>query len=185
MRHPCLMAFLLLFPLGGRPAASAQAPPANQGGPKAPEITSKRLQEGYDKLKAGMTVGQLTELLGPLTSIKAPGDPICADCEQELRWTDRSTVKVTLKGGKVTEVFAEVSPTLVFEHVTQDNVLKLLPGMTEQEVVGILGGGHWSQDGKDGGKVLGWTPMVSVTVQLTQGKFGTAKGMESSSFTLP
>ena len=76
MRHPCLMAFLLLFPLGGRPAASAQAPPANQGGPKAPEITSKRLQEGYDKLRAGMTVGQLTELLGPLTSIKAPGDPI-------------------------------------------------------------------------------------------------------------
>ena len=92
---------------------------------------------------------------------------------------------MTLKGGKVTEVFAEVSPTLVFEHVTQDNVLKLLPGMTEQEVVNILGGGHWSQDAKDGGKVLGWTRMVSVTVQLTQGKFGTAKGMESSSFTLP
>jgi hypothetical protein len=184
MRRVCLFAFLVLFQLSRPSAAADQNSPVPKNESDKLNAVSKRLQEGYKQLKAGMTVDQLTKLLGPVTTINIPGDPTIKHCDQELRWIDRSTVKVTLQGGKLSAVFAEVSPTLVFQNVSQATVLKLKPGMTEKEVVAVLGGGYASQDGKDGSKVLTWTARVSLAVQLYQGRFGTAKELESSSFSL-
>lgn len=147
-----------------------------------PKVESKRLDGKYDQIKKGMSVDQLQSLLGPVTIIKTPGDPTIRGAETELRWVDRTTVRVSFKDDKLTEVVANVSATLKFESVTQENVLKLKPGMAQKEVIHILGGGYAAQEEKVGSKVLSWTPSVRISVQLYEGKAGTAKGHESSSF---
>jgi hypothetical protein len=163
------------------PAAVPQEPPPKKD-QAAPKVESKRLDGKYDQLKKGMSVEQLVALLGPASTIKTPGDPTIRGADTELRWVDRSTVRVTLKDGKVSTVEASVSPTVVFERVTPENVLKLKPGMAEKDVIDILGGGSASRAGKDGITVVTWAPIVSVSVQLYMGKAGTVKDRYVSSF---
>lgn len=168
---------------GGGPAASPQEPPPKKD-QAPPKVESTRLDGKYEQIKKGMSVEQLVALLGQVSAIKTPGDPTIKNAETELRWTDRTTVRVTLKDGKLAAVSASVSPTLVFERITQESVLKLKPGMAEKDVIDLLGGGWASQAQKDGTTVLSWTPVVSVSVQLYQGKAGTARARSSSSFSL-
>jgi hypothetical protein len=177
-----LLAGAIVLAFGGPPAVPQESPPKKDQ--TALKVESKRLDGKYDQLKKGMSVDQLVALLGPASTIKTPGDPTIRGAETELRWVDRSTVRVTLKDGKLSAVEASVSPTLIFERVSQENVLKLKPGMAEKEVVEILGRGAASQAGKDGTTVLTWSPIVTISVQLYMGKAGSAKGRDASSFSL-
>ncbi len=177
-----LFAGAIVLTWGDLVAHSQPQPPKKDG--TSPKVESKRLDSKYDQLKKGMSVDQLVALLGPISTIKTPGDPLIRGAETELQWVDRSTVRVTLKEGKLSAVEASVSPTLAFERVTQENVLKLKQGMAEKEVIAILGGGYASQKGEAGTKKLTWTPIVSIEVQLYMGKSGSAKSRSSSSFSL-
>ncbi len=163
------------------PAAWPQEPPAKRD-EAPPTVVSKRLDGKYEQIKKGMSVEQLTALLGPIAAIKMPGDPAVNNAETELQWEDRTAVRVTFKGGKLAAVAARVSPTLAFARVTQENVLKLKQGMAEKEATDLLGGGWAAHAQPDGGKVLSWTPIVSIRAQLHQGKAGSTNERYVSSF---
>lgn len=131
MRNLVTSFLALALSLGSDPLSLRQEQPAKKE-QTPPKVESKRLEGKYEQIKKGMTVEQLVTLLGTVSTIKTPGDPTIKGAETELRWVDRTTVRVTFKDGKLAAVEASVSPTLLFERITQENVLKLKPGMVKK-----------------------------------------------------
>jgi hypothetical protein len=126
--------------LGVALAASAQGQAKDQ---------ALSLDEKYEKLKAGILKfkeADVVRLFGPPQTLKRPG-PLQADLEMAWEYTTRITV--TYKEGKVNSLTGTFSAHLAVERVTPDKFRRVRVGMTEAEVVDVLGG-HYAKITIDG-----------------------------------
>lgn len=131
---------------------------------KAPALT---LDQKYEKLKGGLgrtTEAEVVALMGPAHNVRRPGQVGKADVE--LRWEYATSVKVTFKGGKVTEIWGTFSEYVPVEKVTQENLRRVQVGMTEKEVVAILGDRNAIGTVKDVGTGL-WGGTAEVRVSFS------------------
>jgi hypothetical protein len=135
--------------------ASTSSPGDEPKGPadKTPALT---LDEKYEKLKGGIlksTEAEVVALMGPAHSMVRPVKHDKGDIE--LRWQFATRIVVTYKGGKVSEVWGTFSEHLPVEKVTPANLRKVQPGMTEKEVIDILGD-RYAGVGMDGVETGQW-----------------------------
>jgi hypothetical protein len=115
---------------------------------------AKRTVPGKDKpatvaeLKAKLTVGtfklteeEVVELVGQPARVKRPGD---AGSELQMHWEYATYIFATFKDGKLSEVLGAFSENLPVERVTLVNFKRMRVGMSEAEVVDVLGDGNGS-----------------------------------------
>jgi hypothetical protein len=104
---------------------------------KAPALT---LDQKYEKLKDGLlktTEAEVVALMGPAHNMRRSGQ--LGNVDIELRWEYATSIKVTFKGGKVSEVWGTFSEYVPVDKLTPENLRRVQPGMTEKEVIAILG----------------------------------------------
>jgi hypothetical protein len=135
----------------GSPAPS----PGDELKRPADKAATLTLDEKYEKLKGGIlksTEADVVALMGPAHSMARPVKHDKADIE--LRWQFSTRIVVTYKDGKVSEVWGTFSEHLPVEKVTPENLRRVQPGMTEKEVLAILGDRYASVslDGVDSGQ---------------------------------
>jgi hypothetical protein len=147
--------------------AALSSPGDEPKGPadKAPALT---LDEKYEKLKGGIlksTEAEVVALMGPAHSMVRPVTHDKADIE--LRWQFATRIVVIYKGGKVSEVWGTFSEHLPVEKVTPANLRRVQPGMTEKEVIDILGD-RYASVGMDGVETGQWGASAEFRVALSK-----------------
>ena len=103
---------------------------------KSQPLTVAELKE---KLKAGifkLTEGDVLKLLGRPAGLMRPGD---AGSDLKMRWEYATHIHATFKDGKLSEVTGSFSEQLPVERITPENFKGLRVGMTEPQVVEMLG----------------------------------------------
>ena len=97
-------------------------------------------------LKAKLTAGTLklkedevVKLVGRPAEVKRPGD---VGSELQLRWEYATYIYANFKDGKLSEVTGAFSENLPVEKVSLANFKRLRVGMSDPEVVNILGEGN-------------------------------------------
>jgi hypothetical protein len=116
----------------GEPRNDAKPLPAE----KSQLLTVAELNE---KLKAGifkLTEADVVKLLGRPAWMTRPGD---ADSELRMHWKYGTYIFATFKDGKLSEVTGSFSEQLPVERITLENFKRLRVGMTEPQVVEMLG----------------------------------------------
>jgi hypothetical protein len=96
------------------------------------------------KLKAGtfkLTEEEVVKLVGQPAGVKRPGD---AGSELQMHWEYATYIFATFKDGKLSEVTGAFSENLPVERVTLANFKRLRVGMSEAEVVAVLGDSNGS-----------------------------------------
>jgi hypothetical protein len=119
---------------GGSGGDARAAPPE-----KEKPVTVADLRE---KLKAGtfkLTEADVVKLCGQPARIKRPGDN---GADLRMYWDYSTYIYVTFKDGKLSEVSGAFSDNLPVENVTMANFKRLRVGMSEADVVKILGEGN-------------------------------------------
>jgi hypothetical protein len=94
------------------------------------------------KLKAGtfkLNEAGVVELLGRPMRVTRPGD---AGSDLRMDWEYATYVFATFKAGKLSEVTAAFSENLPVERITLANFKRLRLGMSEAQVVKVLGKGN-------------------------------------------
>jgi len=95
--------------------------------------------ELVEKLRAGifkLTEADVLKLLGRPSGLKRPGD---AGSDLRMRWEHATAISAIFKEGKLSEVTGSFSEHLPVERITLDNFKRLRVGMTEAQVVEMLG----------------------------------------------
>jgi hypothetical protein len=129
-----LLAPVLPGSLAGGPVAAAQGTPPDKARPAT-------VAELKDKLTAGtfkLAEADVVKLVGPPAVVKRPGD---AGSELRMHWNYATYIFATFKDGKLADSTGAFSENLPVERVTLANFKRLRVGMTEAEVVAVLGEG--------------------------------------------
>ena len=174
------IAFAVAFP-GLRaqgPGDAAQRTPPEKDQPSTVADLKTKLKAGTFKL----TEADVLKLLGRPAGVKLPGD---AGSELRMHWEYATYVFATFKDGKLSEVTGAFSENLPVERVSLANFKRLRVGMTEPEVVDILGEGNGAA--KAGGTTIrswGRTAELSVSFNAKGLAFGEAY-RESGAVALP
>jgi outer membrane protein assembly factor BamE (lipoprotein component of BamABCDE complex) len=130
-------------PPSDKKEARAEKPVASRPAHQVMASSFSRLTGAkLDQVKCGMTEGDIQEVLGPATTAQdLPG------FKRQLMWKEgEKMVKVVLEKDKAMVCFAshmDQEPA----KITKANADRVVPGMTEQEVMDILGpsrGGSWA-----------------------------------------
>jgi hypothetical protein len=106
------------------------------------KTTPLTVAELAEKLKAGifkLAEADLVTLLGRPSGLKRPGD---AGSDLQMRWEYATAISAIFKDGKLSEVTGSFSEHLPVERITVDNFKRLRVGMTEGQVVELLGKSH-------------------------------------------
>jgi len=133
---------ILVTHAAARPALSADAPsddakdaPREKGQPATVADLRGKLKAGTFKL----TEGEVVKLLGRPAGVKRPGD---TGSELRMHWEYGTYIFATFKDGKLAEVTGAFSENLPVERINLANLKRLRVGMTEAEVVDVLGPGN-------------------------------------------
>jgi hypothetical protein len=128
------VALMLVFPglRAGSPGDDPRPTPPGKDQPPTVEDLREKLKAGTFKL----TEAEVVRLLGRPAGVKRPGD---AGSDLRMHWEYATHISATFRDGKLGEVSGSFSENLPVERVSMANFKRLRVGMTEQEVVGVLG----------------------------------------------
>jgi hypothetical protein len=116
-------------------------PPESPKAEAAPEPKYKYSLEQYGKLKVGMTEDEVRAVVGEPTSKPEPAKWRYAEAAGE----DVRVTYIDFDGGKVATKGTAGFVTIDAAKLTKENIAKVKIGMTEAEVVALLGPGNPSQ----------------------------------------
>lgn len=105
----------------------------------ADKSTVPTVEESFKKLKAGIlkiSEADVLDLLGPPDSVKHPG---MSGFDLQMQWKYSTHLYGTFKDGKLDEITGAFAARLPVEHIHFANMKRLRVGMTEAEVVAIVG----------------------------------------------
>jgi hypothetical protein len=133
-----LAGIICLQPGSSRVADAAAGEPPPPAPAKGATLTVDQI---LLKLKAGtfkLKEADVRDLLGPPEGLKRQAG--LADLQ--MNWAYATNIYATFKDGKLSELTGAFSERLPIEHVTPANFKRLRLGMTEQQVVAVLGQGN-------------------------------------------
>jgi hypothetical protein len=124
----------LALPLlsAGERRDDAKHRPAEKSQPLTVAELEKKLQAGIFKV----TEADVLKLLGRPAALERPGD---AGSDLKMRWEYATHIFATFKDGKLREVTGSFSEQLPVERITLEHFKRLRVGMTEPQVVEMLG----------------------------------------------
>jgi hypothetical protein len=134
-----LSTFSLALAFSGLSTGSAEDDPKHTLPNKEKPATVVEMKA---KLKAGifkLTEADVVKMLGQPIGVKRPGD---AKSELEMHWEYATYIFATFHEGKLSELTGGFSEHLPVDRVTLANFKGLTIGMTEAEVVKVLGEGN-------------------------------------------
>jgi hypothetical protein len=148
----------VVFFAGVAVIALAVGSPSATTGDASKQSTDKTrippFDEQYEKVVAGirkLKEAEVVALLGPAQSMKRPvakelGRP---PADRELGWEWTTLIAVRYKDGKVSEVSGVFSDQLRVDRLTPDNFRRIQVGLTQKQVVDILGDSYGTLTGGD------------------------------------
>jgi hypothetical protein len=125
-------------------AGSPSTNSADEPKPPADKVRIRSLDERYAQVVAGvrkLKEAEVVALLGPAHTMKRPVAKKAGQlpADRELSWELTTRITIRYKDGKVSEVVGVFSDFLPVERVTPDTFRRVQVGMTQKEVIEILG----------------------------------------------
>lgn len=143
------------------------------------------VEESVKKLKAGILKikeAEVLSLLGTPTKVKHPGT---ADFDLQMNWEYSTHIYSIFKEGKLVEVTGAFSKRLPVERITFDNFKRLRVGMSEEEVVELLGEAKGTTK-KETTSTRSWGSMAQLQVSFSKdGRMVNYEVKENSAVIIP